>query len=679
PSQSRRYQYLPLRSGSGGAEDAFNIRLLHLLPSADDQSPLRCHLIETSIPVNQDTDSPSVLYHALSYTWGDPIFPATLEVVVRSESREGDQTLPDQAGVINITENLQSALQNLRKPDVTLVLWVDAVCINQVDVAERNSQVTNMPKIYSQASSVIVWLGRDSEISGHDARAITFLRDLATLITDLEHTPNSSDSWRKRLDINRVVTGFLKDSGLKSLQWFLDRPWFCRRWIIQEVVLAKNVVVHCGSWSIPWDTLEVAMKEISGNIMGPFTESNERNMKTVTEMRHLWKYTKTAHPMGTLTRFAHFECSDPRDRLYALYGVIQKWDPLYRREIDDIDYTLSTRDLFTKFSLLLLYLRQSNPWKTRDFGSRFRLLQIASSFRQHGLASKLENGERHDMASWVVDWTGTLRFEPFEPPRLATSSVWLGASHVDHDKPGMPVRLSTRPLGGTISLLLAGVVVDLVTAVVPLDVEPLLDTGNIYRAKQEINNFLCEFARLVQSANFKSREDGNWYEHDDVQTRVRHQSHLVAAIAASLVADWNHTPANSYFGQAFQFRDDFKEQLKKSEYHLPEILHKWPAYVELVALTMRGRSLVMTASGYIGIAGDDTAVGDLICLLEGSTIPFIFRSQGKAAETINGIVEVPNAVKCATSFTDALLEFDRDPAACATFQVVSDAYIHGLF
>ncbi|PMD67529.1 HET-domain-containing protein, partial [Hyaloscypha bicolor E] len=57
--------------------------------------------------------------------------------------------------------NLSLALQHLRKqaePDGR-VLWIDALCINQKDVKERNHQVTQMGLIYSQAESVIVWLG----------------------------------------------------------------------------------------------------------------------------------------------------------------------------------------------------------------------------------------------------------------------------------------------------------------------------------------------------------------------------------------------------------------------------------------------------------------------------------------------------------------------------------------
>jgi hypothetical protein len=185
-----RYVYFPLTGGS--EENVFSVRLLHLLPSHNPESQLRCHLVETTVPTGEGTHLPGVEYHALSYAWGDPVFPKTLEVVIEGEDGQPPES---HAGLIHITENLHSALQNLRKQDETLVLWVDAVCINQADVRERNSQVTNMPRIYSQAASVIVWLGRDPEVRGYEALALRFLQDLASLVAQYELVSLEKSEW----------------------------------------------------------------------------------------------------------------------------------------------------------------------------------------------------------------------------------------------------------------------------------------------------------------------------------------------------------------------------------------------------------------------------------------------------------------------------------------------------
>lgn len=67
------------------------------------------------------------------------------------------------ATILLITPNLDTALRRIRLPDRIRALWVDAICINQQDVAERGGQVQLMGSIYSKARQVIVWLGKDED------------------------------------------------------------------------------------------------------------------------------------------------------------------------------------------------------------------------------------------------------------------------------------------------------------------------------------------------------------------------------------------------------------------------------------------------------------------------------------------------------------------------------------
>ncbi|KAF2461212.1 heterokaryon incompatibility, partial [Lineolata rhizophorae] len=83
-------------------------------------------------------------YEALSYTWGDAL---------------DRHSIACEGKTIRVTANLLSALQHLRQPDVTRILWVDAVCINQGNIAERDAQVRMMGDIYRMAARVLVWLG----------------------------------------------------------------------------------------------------------------------------------------------------------------------------------------------------------------------------------------------------------------------------------------------------------------------------------------------------------------------------------------------------------------------------------------------------------------------------------------------------------------------------------------
>lgn len=313
-----KYKYAPLSIQPGDSTGLFSIRLLHLLPSGDRDARLECQLVETQIPnyirkqskhASTPQRSTHVQYQALSYTWGKPEFPKWLHVL----QADGAPL----AGAINITENLHSALQDLRKRDKPLVLWVDAVCIDQVNIPERNSQVSNIPQTYAEAASVLVWLGADD--AQHDGRlCLGFFTELAALIaSDPDH--GDRGSWRKRFKINQAGSIFLDSARPRPIASFLARPWFRRRWIIQEVVLANDISVHCGESSIGWNTFELALTELFENDKGGFSEEHRTTLRTMSRIRRAGSGAKSQLPLDTLVEFASFVCANPRDRLYALW------------------------------------------------------------------------------------------------------------------------------------------------------------------------------------------------------------------------------------------------------------------------------------------------------------------------------------------------------------------------
>ncbi|KAK0669102.1 heterokaryon incompatibility protein-domain-containing protein [Cercophora samala] len=553
----KTYNYSPLAQKC--EEHDYTIRLLHLLPAQDSNTSLRCRLIEKGykdywgIPICHD-------YHAVSYTWGDPVFPEVLQVLANSFSFPTESL-----GVIRITQNLHSALKHLRRQDVPVVLWVDAVCINQADVTERSSQVSNMPNIYKKASSTIVWLGDES--AADDARlCMSFFQDLGKLSANSVSADDQlAASWRKRFEINRLVADFL-DRNKDAIVFFLERPWFRRRWIVQEVVLAKAVAIHCGAWKIDWDTFHLAMFELFESNQGVFTADHRTTMRTmtgvrngghtITAVRNIGVAAKKQLPLDTLVEFASFLCADPRDRLYALYGVIKRWSPrqvtMQLSQINNIDYSLPTEDVFTKFAAELM---QINIHDLRPMASRYWLvthvLQLAAAF---GHRDTTNGHVGIKIPSWVVDWTGELCFEPLQhSPENGVAFEAPGGNDVVQFVPN-----KQNPS----HLVMVGMPFDIVTATIALDIGPMLGTNSVHKAKAALNKFLSRVAS---------------YTHDDSYKPT--SEHLVAALATSLVANWDHTPSNSYFAQDARFIQDFLAQLRHQQYHLPEILHKWPAYL----------------------------------------------------------------------------------------------------
>lgn len=124
------YQTLPLDPTQR------KIRTLHLLPGTNENI---CGKLEIL-----DLDQRVEPYVCVSYVWGDAS-------ITRSIWVEGEE--------LQVTTNLFDLLQNIRHPHHTVVIWVDAICINQTDLIERSHQVALMDDVYSLCSSVYIWLG----------------------------------------------------------------------------------------------------------------------------------------------------------------------------------------------------------------------------------------------------------------------------------------------------------------------------------------------------------------------------------------------------------------------------------------------------------------------------------------------------------------------------------------
>ena len=131
-----------------------------------------------------------------------------------------------------IGQNLYSALSNLRDRKKQVVLWVDALCINQNDLRERAVHASKLAAIYNRASNVCVWLGESSPSS---AMAFRFIREILDLphFGRLVHDDTASEKWL-------------------ALAELMKRPLFSRLWLIQDIAAARDVSLHCGNEVIHW-------------------------------------------------------------------------------------------------------------------------------------------------------------------------------------------------------------------------------------------------------------------------------------------------------------------------------------------------------------------------------------------------------------------------------------------
>ena len=219
-----RYTYAPLDLS------ASEIRLLTIAPH--DQFDSNIHGALNIVSIYQN---PLQEYEALSYVWGDPTDRATMYL-------EG---VP-----VRVTSNLSVALRYLRQTLTSRTLWIDALCINQADVAERNNQLRLMSHIYSRSSSVLIWLGEhDSRVE--EAMTIIQQRDIGTA--------------RKLTRRRAFDESDLEYHGLAEM---LKKKWWRRIWVIQEVLLATQIpLVGCGHTWLRWDKLAMALERFARSMV----------------------------------------------------------------------------------------------------------------------------------------------------------------------------------------------------------------------------------------------------------------------------------------------------------------------------------------------------------------------------------------------------------------------------
>lgn len=221
---------------------------------------------------------------------------------------------------MSITESLHEALWHLRKPDEDRVLWVDALCIDQTNIKERGHQVSRMGEIYKKADKVIVWLGYLSGNATKLKSAITMLEaQVAELPGISRKWPREDPQWKSQWrQVEASLGPFCRDGLVDGLKSFMQKPWFSRVWVLQEVANAKNAIVTCNLGEVQgWifallpHAMDVEVTEQCQAVLDimphPSTPSTSRK--------------QTRNLCNLLWKFRGCKATDPRDRVYALLGM----------------------------------------------------------------------------------------------------------------------------------------------------------------------------------------------------------------------------------------------------------------------------------------------------------------------------------------------------------------------
>ena len=323
------------------------IRLVELLPGGTiDQIRCRIHHVDLdNLPRSPSSSIQRITYEALSYTWDSQLFY---------------QFVWCDGKVLPVTQNLHDALKRIRQPGSSILLWVDAICINQMDVAERNHQLGLMRQIFNRAHQVIAWLGEEDTDT---KSAFALVERISAVTTNVTPEAVRDNFWTPQ---------FMENVGLPRLpsaQWYIlsklfGRPYFKRIWIIQELVVSTNVIARYGSLTIRWEHIERVGRLLLAtgwreafNIRSRTSPRAPVFQKTISNIKRSFKKPQRGRGMTLslllcITR--RFLATDPRDKVIALIGLANNVNVHNGKSVLP-NYSKSTAELYrdvTGFSIV---------------------------------------------------------------------------------------------------------------------------------------------------------------------------------------------------------------------------------------------------------------------------------------------------------------------------------------
>jgi hypothetical protein len=302
--------------------------------------------------------------------------------------------------VFQATENLVSALYQLRHETEKLVIWVDAVCINQSDLNERSAQVQIMSSIYSGASIVICWLGLAADDCDLAFRMLKKWGDVL-LKHGLEKPENIAKMryMMHHTDELLVMSEDIEDpfnaSDWEAVRTLAERPWWSRVWIVQEFVLGQDVVLQCGDAQLSWRYL-LAVLLLTQPKMVPKLGFSNVTYFVFRSMRYLYLKRRAKQDItqlhdrvalvSSLWDTASRHTTDPRDRVYGIIGLVDEVKHSSLR----VDYTLSIDEVYTDVA------RQSMLWPSETSPVLYILKYAGTSLKI------LQDGG--ETPTWAPSW-----------------------------------------------------------------------------------------------------------------------------------------------------------------------------------------------------------------------------------------------------------------------------------
>ena len=495
-------------------------------------------------------------YEALSYVWGStdnqkPIFI------------DGE---PDDSNVIMVTENLDIALRHLRNPSTTRTLWVDAVCIDQSNDAEKSTQVAFMGNVFARALRVIVWLGPEGDDSNRAMELLDYIgrrfevnyKDFSITPSELERNEPSLSSMNTPLPIS------IRDQTLILL--LFRRPWFSRLWVRQEIAMSHQAVLQCGTATIDWLDFCPGASVVCTT---PFIRGLEAERSLVFCLTLIKGFTYA--PDVIRYEWGPLQCSEVQDHIYAIQDLLDS-----RNWVEQTpDYSIEPGELFTRICQQLV-----------------KQLQTTSFL----ISCELSSISLPNLPTWVPDWSCPLR------ARHRIAYPWSGCAWIS----------SHAKYIGSRMLRVSGVQVAHVGRVCHFGNEgikfsDIMDTlAGVFKVKSETSEYESSVSqaevvvdhclRVISDECLKE----NWWPTDNDRPNLTQiKKELLQSRRRDGSQDW----------------DGFYKSTSK----------KMMKYMRSTEKVIVGRGFFSSTEGNIGLAPRDTREGDIVCVVLGCSYPIALR------------------------------------------------------
>lgn len=587
-------------------------------------------LLRVHRPTNFPSDKPLICdlevarlagcgaYKALSYAWGD--LNETVPILVNGQE-------------LQITLSLDLALRNIRHlmQDHSFLIWADAICINQKDKHDRNHQVRLMGQIYSKAECVYVWLGEEADDSPLAFVALEKWSKAFKSAPEIE--------GNKVFNIEEVPNPFdLRE--WKAIEKLIKRPWWRRLWTLQEISLSSHAHMICGqswtsytdfcyavfSWSNLQNRVNFASLPTHGDVGAIIqnTRSEIPSVKVFTYMKQM-----PQEFLYVFERSFMLECSDPRDRVYGILGIVKDGT------LVEIDYHKPVSDIYHNLTNLIISKEQ------RLDMLRFAGLKATSS-RVTG-----------SIPTWVANLdagTEALKSVAQVPDRFDASAGNTAAIHFSDEgkalsitgtEVGRIIKYAESPtFWHIIDFFLQDHTIHYVTGIGKLDAifrliqRDLNHLGHYERLSRYDENFIqlsrefiiyVLFKIEVQKLSLNSDSDSlnpEFRKICDNQESLVYQmcfwlsySKQVELLLILFYPDEATRPE-------FTFKGRVEDRLELT-YHFFTIMDEEPHL-----------SIFKTSEGHIGLGPKGMANGDIICVLMGYRLPVVLRDVGSGYQLV---------------------------------------------